>query len=165
MSEHDHRRDDAGGEDDEYERSILDDIARVGWSLLAIEADEHGPAFVYSIGMMHTLNHPEIIMFGLDHNLMAHIINDMGDQIRGGRRFDEPGLFEDVLERFACKCVPVSEARHEDYLGYAMWHRRHVGKIGTLRAVQVLWPDKAGIFPDEPGCNPAIVKLQPLLQS
>ena|SRR5688572_21937841 len=148
---------------DPDEQRILDDIARVGWSLTGVRADEHGPSFVYSIGMMHTLNHPEIIVFGLDLTLMFNLVNDMGAQIRSGRRFEEPVLYDDVLARFACKVLPVIERHHEEYLGYAMWHRRHVGKIGTLQVVQLIWPDKSGLFPDEPGCHPAVVERQPLL--
>src|SRR5688572_25274034 len=150
-------------EQDAYEQNLLKDVERVGWSLVAVPADEHGPSFVYSIGMMQTLNHPEIIVFGLDLTLMSNVVNDMGDQIRGGRRFEEPVLYEDVLERFACKVLPVMKRHHEEYLGYAMWHRRHVGKIGTLQVVQLIWPDKSGLFPDEPGCHPAVVERQPLL--
>ena len=148
---------------DPSETKILQDIDRHGWSLLMINGDPHGAGFVYSIGMMHTLKHPEIIMFGLNINLMAQLINTIGDDIRAGRRFESVGLYEDLLKGYACKCVPVAEKYHSEYLGYAMWHRRHVGKIGTLQAVQCLWPDKAGLFPDEPGCNPDVVKLQPQL--
>ena len=114
--------------------------------------------------MMQTLDHPEIIVFGLDPNLMFQLVNGMGDEIRGGWRFDEPVLYEGLLEGFACKCLPVADPRHEEFLGYAMWHRRHVGRIGTLKAVQLVWPDKAGHLPGEPGCNPQVVQLQPLLQ-
>jgi hypothetical protein len=148
---------------DEHEQNVLKDIDRVGWGVVCIPAGDEGPGFVYSVGMMHTLGHPEIIMFGLGLDLMGGIINGMGDEIRKGRRFEEPGLYDGLLERYACKCLPVDERHHEEYLGYAMWHRRHVGQIGTLRAVQCVWPDKAGLFPEEVGCHPSVVRLQPVL--
>ncbi len=113
--------------------------------------------------MMVTLNHPEIVCFGLDHKLTASIINSMGDEIRNGRSFREAGLYEGLIRGFACKIRTVSKSSHARYLGFAMWHRRHIGQIDTLEAVQLLWPDKAGLFPDEPGCTPEILKLQPLL--
>ena len=117
---------------DPVEQRVLDDIARFGWHLIQINADEAQPGFVYSIGMMETLGHPEIIMFGLARQLMGTVINDMGRQIRAGRNFAELGLFEDLLQGYACKIIPVHKRWHTRYLGYAMWHRRHVGKIGTL---------------------------------
>ena len=70
-----------------------------------------------------------------------------------------------MIEGFACKCLPVAERHHAEYVGYAMWHRRRVGRIGTLQVLQLIWPDKAGLFPDEAGCNPKVVELQPLLQT
>jgi hypothetical protein len=148
---------------DEHEQNVLGDIARVGWSVIIIPTDDEGPGFAYSVGIMHTLDHPELIMFGLDGNVAALLINAMGDMVRDGRRFDAAGLYEGIIDRYACKCLAVAARWHEVYLGYAMWHRRQVGRIGTLEAVQCLWPDRAGLFPDEPGCDPAVVRAQPLL--
>ncbi len=148
---------------DEVEQRIVDDIAEFGWHLLSIHATADAPPFCYTIGLMHTLDHPEVILFGLDGNVAGKILNEIGEQIRSGRPFDQPGLYEGVLAHFACKMRPVSPRFHTDYLGYAMWHRRHVGQHGTLTAMQCLWPDKAGLFPDEPGFNSEIAHLQPLL--
>ncbi len=148
---------------DESEQRVVDDVARYGWHLIGVEADADGPAFTYSIGMMVTLNHPEVILFGLPTSTMARIANGIGDAIRGGRPFAEPGLYEGVIDRYACKIVPVDARFHVEYLGFAMWHRRHVGRVGSLAAVQCLWPDQAGVFPDEPGCHPSVVGRQPLL--
>jgi hypothetical protein len=113
--------------------------------------------------MIPTLGHPEIVIFGLDHKLSATIINIIGKEIRSGRPFREAGLYEGLIEGFACKIRPVSKSSHKDYLGYAMWYRRHIGQAGTLEAVQLLWPDKAGLFPDEPGCDAGILRHQILL--
>jgi hypothetical protein len=148
---------------DKSEQRIVDDIARVGWHVLGVLAGENQPPFAYSIGMMPTLGHPEIVLFGLDHKLAATIINIMGKEIRGGRFFREPGLYEGLIERFACKIRPVSKSSHKSYLGYALWHEHHIGQAGKLEAVQLLWPDKTGLFPDEPGCDPGIVRHQILL--
>jgi hypothetical protein len=149
---------------DKSEQRLIDDIARIGWHLMGIPADAEGPSFVYSIGMMETLNHPEIIMFGLDVELMARVINTMGRDIRGGRSFVEPVRYDGLIERYACKTLRVDEEFQLGYFGYALWYRHHIGKEGTLQAVQCFWPDKQGLFPDEPGCNPNVVRLQPRLQ-
>lgn len=151
---------------DDDDRRTLGHIERVGWALICIEPDQEGPGFVYSVGMMHTLDHPEIIMFGLDIDLMASVINGMGEEIRAGRRFDEDGLYDGLLEGCACKCVAVDDRHFPEYFGYAGWHRRYLGKIGTLRAIQCLWPGKVdGLFPDEDGCNEEVARRQPLLTS
>jgi hypothetical protein len=149
---------------DKSEQRLVDDIARVGWHLIGVDRDADRPSFVYSIGLMVTFDHPEVIMFGLDVRLMADVINTMGREIRSGRTFIEPVLYTGLIERYACKTAPVARRFHEDYFGYALWHRRHIGKTGTLEAIQCFWPDKAGLFPDDIGCHPAILELQPRLQ-
>ena len=148
---------------DDREQKIVDDIARVGWSLIGVKETYEAPSFVYSIGMMQTLGHPEVIIFGLDVELMARIVNYIGEEIRTGRPFTEPGLYEGLIERFACKFLPVNKCHHADYFGFALWHRWHLGQAGTLEAMQCLWPDKQGLFPDEPGCNIEMARRQPLL--
>ena len=57
----------------------------------------------------------------------------------------------------------VAEEGDPRYLGYAQWHRRYVGKRGTLCAMQIFWPDKAGLFPWEMGCDRSVALLQPRL--
>jgi hypothetical protein len=145
------------------DQKIIDDIAGYGWHLISVVEDETSPPFTYSVGMMKTLDHPEILMIGLPHETMRTIINAMGDDIRAGRRFTTTGLYEGYLVGYACKCGPIASRHHPQYLGYAMWHRRHVGQPGTLSAIQCLWPDKQGRFPDESDCHPYISHRQPLL--
>ena len=148
---------------DEIEQSALDDIQRYGWHLIIVPDDDEGPGFVYSVGMMQTLNHPEVIMFGLEPNLMVDVINGIGDEIRKGRRFAAPGLFKDFLKGYACKIIPVAKRWHADYMRYAIWHHKHTGQAGEFEAVQCVWPDKQGRFPDDPKCDRDVVGCQPLL--
>ena len=88
----------------------------------------------------------------------------MGKDIRSGRTFIEPVLYTGLIEKYASKTAPVAARFHDAYFGFALWHRHHIGKIHTREAIQCLWPDKAGLFPDEAGCHLAIVQLQPRLQ-
>lgn len=149
---------------DRAEQRVIDDIDAYGWHVVCIGADEHGPSFDYTIGLMQTFRHPEIIVFGLDNSLMHQILTGMVTTIRRGGSFANPGQYADVLEGFSCVVRRVAQERHREFLGYAMWYCRHVGKIGSLEAVQLFWPDKADRFPWEPECNDAVKRLQPLLQ-
>ena len=148
---------------DESEQRVVDDVARHGWHVVGVNDGQDGPAFAFSIGFVQTLAHPEIIMFGPPIQSMWRILNTIGAQIRSGRSFSTSGLYEDVIERYACKVMPMAGGGHARCLGYAMWYARHVGDLGDLSAVQCLWPDKSGRFPDDPGCDASIVALQPLL--
>jgi hypothetical protein len=148
---------------DEIEERILEDVKQCGWHLIIVPDDEEGPGFVYSVGMMHTLKHPEIIMFGLETDLMVDVINGMGEQIRQGQRYAEAGLAEGFLKGHACRMVPVAKHWHAEYMRYAMWHHHHTGQSGAFAAVQCVWPDKRGRFPDDPRCSADVVEAQPLL--
>ena len=148
---------------DPAEQKLVDDIANHGWHLVCVAAEGSEPAFVYSVGFMETFDHPEIIVFGLAVDPMCQIINVMGNDVRGGRPFRETGLYEDLIDGYACKVVPVANRLHREYLGFALWHRWHTRNRTPLAAVQCLWPDRAGLFRGEDGFHEANIALQPLL--
>lgn len=148
---------------DQHEQQIVDDIASVGWSMIAIPDDDEGPGFAYSIGIQPTFGHPEIIVFGLPIDTMFTMINLAGEEIRNGRKFDEAIRHDCLLDGVDCRFSPVLPSLFESYFGYALWHCQHRGAKGELRAMQCVWPDKMGLFPDERSCHPEVVRRQPLL--
>jgi hypothetical protein len=48
---------------DDSDRQVLRDIEEHGWHGIAI-VDEEPSHYVFSVGVMHTLDHPELVMFG-----------------------------------------------------------------------------------------------------
>jgi hypothetical protein len=148
---------------DPREQRVLDDIAKFGWYDICVEEDEEGPGFNYTVGLMLKFGHPEIIIFGQKKTLLYAVLWIAVQDIEKGRQFVEPGLYEDLLHGYACYAKPVHPSQHRAYLGYAMWFCRHCGQPGTLKAVQLFWPDKAGKFPWEVECHPSVCNLQPLL--
>jgi hypothetical protein len=144
-----------------------DEIAEVvrehGW--FAANVSDHEPPFLYTIGLMQTYDHPEFIIVGLEgriaHALLAGIIRE----IREGQRFAEPGVSkiktgEDEL-RIGFRSVHLTQ--HPRYLGFAMGYLRHVGHPKDLHAMQAFWPDRAGTFPFEAGCDFRVYASQPRL--
>lgn len=149
---------------DPDESRVVDDIREYGWHAVCVEEDEEGPGFNYSVGLLETLDHPEIIVFGLDRGLMHDVMWNMVREIRSGRRFEDPVRYEEVLEGCACAIRPVHGTQHAAYLGYAIWYTRWLETRIELRAVQLIWPGKVdGLFPWEPGCAPIVIERQPLL--
>jgi hypothetical protein len=58
------------------------------------------------------------------------------------------------------KLRPVRDpASYREHVGYARWFYRG----DEFPLLQLVWPDKAGRFPGEPGANPALARQQPLL--
>ncbi len=143
-----------------YEKNIADAVAANGWT--AISVSDHEPPFVYTVGLMFCHEHPELIVLGLPgegYGVLAAMVQD----IAGGRSFADATTYEGVLAEGSIATRPVHRTQQERYLGYAMGYCRERGRIGELQAVQVFWPDDAGVFPFEPGCDQEIWSLQPRL--
>lgn len=150
---------------DNTERQIVKDVRAHGWHCLGVMGDEHGPSFSYTIGVQATFDHPEIIVFGLDHGTMHLVLANVVEEIRKGASFAQSCVSEEVLENFVVAFDPVIREFHDEYLGAAQWYRRHTKSRRTLAAVQCCWPDKKGHFPWQPRCAAAIRSLQPVLSS
>jgi hypothetical protein len=58
----------------------------------------------------------------------------------------------------------VHPTQHEVYLGYAMGYYREIGDSDLLRAIQLFWPDKSGLFPFDLASDPVVASLQPRLE-
>ena len=142
------------------EDEILAAIAKHGWMSMDIAADTNTPCFMYTVGFMETLGHPEVVVSGLVSATAHRLICNVHAYIRSGKSLREPGAFE-LVPGVMLRVRPVDESQHAWRLGYAMWHRFHVGKAGSLEAVQVLWPDSNGRFPGDPKCDPQVAASQP----
>src|SRR6266576_3520794 len=114
MAEHDHGC-------DVSDQKILDDVAQYGWHVMKVRELSDAPGWAYSIGLYRTFNHPEIVVFGLNADLMHSMINFMGTDIRSGKRFEEGKPYSDLIEAYSCTFKPVSVIWHYPFLGYADW--------------------------------------------
>lgn len=141
------------------ESKIREDVERVGWSAILVTDD---PPFVYTIGLMFTFSHPELIIFGLPDQ--GHpILSTMVELIREGESFVAGERYSEVLNGFDISVREVDRSQHSEYLGYAMGYCRERGRIGELEALQVYWPDKGGSFPFDSNCVEPVRALQPRL--
>lgn len=145
------------------EEEIADIVHVHGWYAASII--DHQPPFLYTIGLMQTQNHPELIVFGLDvHNLYA-LVSQLVQLIRAGQSYTEPGIYAvDVGgDGHRVGFRRVHPTQHECYLGFAMGYCRHIGRWGELEAMQAFWPDRSGTFPFDEGCDLDVYQLQPRL--
>lgn len=145
------------------EDEIAEVVRQHGWYAASIS--DHEPPFLYTIGLMQTLGHPEFMMFGLGadnaHALFSQFVRD----IRAGRSYSDSGVHTvrigDGEHQVGFRRVHPTQ--HELYLGFAMAYCTHIGRMGELEAVQAFWPDSNGKFPFEVGCDLAVYQLQPRL--
>ncbi|MEM9186294.1 MAG: DUF4262 domain-containing protein [Planctomycetota bacterium] len=143
------------GDDDE----IANGVREHGWQ--AISVFDWDPPFMYTVGLIDTFSHPEVITFGLQPPTAQRLLKDFVEGLRQGSRFDVPGVVDDPAFASVVGIKTVHESQYTRYLGYAMAFARRVDK--DLAAVQALWPAKDGKLPFEVGCDEDTHRLQPRL--
>ena len=129
--------------EEDRERKLVSDIEEVGWHVIMVSEDDKEPSFAYSIGLFRTFDHPEIVVFGLDLEVMHRIINLIGEEVRQGRRFADGQAASGILEGYDIRFLNVAGRHYLEHFGYAHWYY----KGDDFPALQCLWPDNQGRFP------------------
>ncbi len=144
---------------DDQDRKILADVAQSGWHVVGVPEWGSTPGWAFSVGLYHSFQHPEIVLFGLPIDAMQQIINNIAEDIRAGASFAAASESTDILEGYTCRLERVEKCWYRPLLGYATWFYR-----GTdFPVIQCLWPDRDGALPDDLAFDPDLVGLQPLL--
>lgn len=152
MTEHDPRC-------DVSDQKVLDDVAQHGWHVMNVLELSDSPGWAYSIGLHHNFDHPEVVVFGLNSDLMHSIINSVGEDVRSGKRFEDGQQYPELIEAYSCTFKTVNVVWYYPFLGYANWFYK-----GTdYPVLQCIWPDKKSLYPWQPGFNPDWQSAQPLL--
>jgi len=141
--------------------NILTNIDEVGWHVTGVFADpkKNTPPFCYSVGLFSSYEHPELIVFGLPHETAHLLINAIGEKIKKGQGFI-PGEKYDIDFSFPLCLSRINKKYYADYLSHANWYYEDGGSFSCL---QILWPDKEGVYPYEDGFDPKFIPYQPQL--
>ena len=153
MKDHDPRCE--GGND----QKVFDDVAKHGWHVVKILEQAKVPGWAFSIGLYKNFKHPEIIVFGLAHDVMHFMINSIGEEVRSGKRFEEGRQYPDLIETYECTFKTVSVVWHYPFLGYADWFYKGI----DYPVLQCIWPDKRSLYPWDAEFNSNWSWAQPLL--
>lgn len=145
------------------EDEIAEVVQEYGWYAASIS--DHEPPFLYSIGLMQTYDHPELIVFGLDADNAHALLSGLIQAILAGQSLAQPGVYAVTIggDQHQVGLRSVHPTQHPLFLGFAMGYCRHIGRWGELQAVQVFWPDSRGKFPFEVGCDLDVYRVQPRL--
>ena len=143
----------------EGDKQVLQNIEEYGWHVVKIMEDDEGPGFCFSIGLFKTFNHPEILIVGLKLDLAHILINNIGESIRNGKRYDTTAPHDDILDGFNCYMVDVEVRHYREYLGYATWYYEG----SNFPTLQCVYPTVKGIFPWQDEWPNELKDLQPVL--
>jgi hypothetical protein len=152
--------------DSAYEQEILDAVAEHGWFCTAVhDPDGREPDWAYSVGFTETLRQPEVIVFGLPVGTAHAILWDVFRTLQAGKVAEDGQVWPHLLVDHDCVLRRVHPSQViREHLNSALWFWGDPARRGApLSAFQLVWPDRAGRFPWDRGCQQAVRDRQPAL--
>ncbi len=142
---------------DAGERDFVGKVRTHDWACTAVAADEVRPAFSYSTGLWVRFRHPEVIVFGLGSDTARRILRNVHGCLTSG--VEIPVLTPNtlLLEGYPTCAVPVGTRNYPAYLGWNRWF--YGGDV--FPCLQIVWPDRAGLFPWDTGSDADYRRDQP----
>jgi len=145
--------------EDDGDRKLLANIARVGWAVLGIPEDDEGPGYAFTIGLYRAFAYPEVVLFGLPWEVTYGFLNNIGAAVKGGKRYEAGEEYHDLAVGYPAAFVAVDRGHYREYLGTAGWFYRG----WDFPAVQLVYPDRHGAYPWDAGTAPGYWRRQPVL--
>lgn len=143
---------------DEQERNFVAQIREHGWFRTSVFAEGDKPGFSYATGFTVNAGAPELIMFSLKDETAHDIFWELFRHAQAGGRLPlaipTPDVFGGGVLAYA---FPVAKRHYRDHLGWSIWF--YGGS--DFDCWQIVWPDRAGMFPWEVGAEPAFEMNQP----
>ena len=144
---------------DEAELRVRSDVDTYGWHVAKIGGDERAPPWAFTIGLEHSFEHPEVLVFGMELELLHGLLNQIGELVKSGRSFEPGERAAGVLEQNPPEFRSVDPRWYGAFVGNAAWFYRE----RNFRVLQCFWPDASGRLPWEAEFDPAWQGRQPLL--
>jgi hypothetical protein len=150
----------------DYELKILANVEKYGCHVTTVfDPENQDPSFAYSTGFTETAGQGEIIVFGLDHELMHRMINTILQSCRDGLSLTDGERIEGVLDGFdvIARQIPPTAIDREHFNSAIWFHRLRFG-TELCSAFQIVWPGaQDGLFPGDDRCDQLVVGMQPAL--
>ncbi|MBJ6109723.1 DUF4262 domain-containing protein [Hymenobacter sp. BT523] len=143
----------------EAEQQIVNDVAQYGFHVAIVPGDGYSPTFAYTIGLFKSYGYPELICFGLSHDLMHSMFWTAKELFDQQPNPDLSVGYPDFIGDFDVRFLQVDKARYADYLGYGHWFYQS----WEFPVLQIVWPDKQANFPWDEDFNPDWKSGQTLL--
>lgn len=142
---------------------VLRRIEQHGFTAIYVGPDEEKQPHAYTVGLCaKTKDQREIIVLGLPPDAAIHVLNIIGQRLVDGEELPLRKDIDGIFEGFPARLVPVNAKKAGDYIRVANWYAKDVLKRDRrLQALQLLWPDRFGMWPGTPGATHR--RSQPLI--
>jgi Domain of unknown function (DUF4262) len=143
----------------EGDKKLLSDIDEYGCDVIYVLAEDDLPPFCYSVGIWKSSGAPELIIVGLNEQVSFVLINDYNSRIKNGESFQDGQTSGEFLEGFDCLFRELNKENYEEYLGSNLW----LYGGDNFPVLQLIYPDKNGVWPWQSEASESFKKWQPLL--
>lgn len=135
-----------------------------GWAIETVGANTESqppvPGYTYTIGFPDAVGFSDVMLFGLTPSASRGLLDLVADVCRGGTEIPLGvpvlGLLDNELR---CIFAPIDMSVWGDLFASAVaWYRRT-----DVSMVQLVWPDRNGFLPHEPGFDQRLVTAEPLI--
>ena len=144
--------------------AIRAEVEAHGFQVVLFPSEGDAPAYGHTVGLQKSHEHPEIVVVGLDDGAEGGLTHDLlesiAQEVVEGRRFVAGDTDSELLEGHTVAFRAVTTKMSEGLLGVA---RDVLGHYAC--ALQLVWPDRGGLLPWSPACDPAVRARQPLLDA
>jgi hypothetical protein len=130
----------------QYHEKVNENIRKYGYHSTFVFAGK-SPSFCYSTGIYKSFGIPEIFTSSLTQNLSVTLIQNYVDKFKHIGEVPLNIRVDDLTDRFPIYLIDVPEIKLIDYvLSTIRFYNGHPYKY-----VQLIYPDTAGNFPNDPG--------------
>lgn len=140
---------------EDFAQNLAGSIKERGWVVMTITGEI---PFVYTIGLYKNFKHPEIMMTAAGAE-QASLLNDLGEEIKAGKKFEVGKIYEEDEDTHRHIFVKVENKYRQEYFGKAIefYNGLHFPVIQRVTA------DKQEILPWEEDCDPVVKFAQKIL--
>lgn len=147
----------------ELEQQIIDNVEKNGCHVVHVlprpDGSDGEEQFSYTVGLTKSMKWPEIVCFGLGTDEMTEMLGLAIEECWERQLRPSDGLILDrVLNGVPAK-LALNDRIPDNYLGFAEWFAEHEG-LPKPERLQLMWPDRNGVFPDDDRCLPDVRAAQ-----
>jgi len=142
---------------DSDEQTFVAKVREHGWFRMSVAGDSEGPGFSYTTGFWVSARQPEVILFGLKSETAHDVFWDLFRDAEGNKSLVPGRATQEVFGNQPAYVFPVAKRFYAEYLGWSRWFYGS----DDFPCFQIVWPDRNGVFPWQPGFDPQFFGSQP----
>jgi hypothetical protein len=141
---------------DPSEQAFVAELREHGWFHTAVKGDHEGPGFSYTTGLWVSTGQPELLIFGMHRSIAHDVLWELFRNAKSGVVLQVRLPISQIFSNSLAYAFPVAKKFYRDYLGWSCWFYGS----SSFPCLQIVWPDRSGVFPWEPGFEEAFLEGQ-----